>query len=543
MYMKPWFKNVLIFVLIFIFFLLLQGWTTFADPDCFYNTKMALMMKDELVFKEFPWLQYSVLKDNYIDHHLLYHIFLMPFVSLEKIGVDPLLGVRISAMLFATLLIFVFYLILKKFKIKYPLLFVGLLLVANPFVFRISLARAPAISGVFLLLGTYLIIAPKNFISSRWRNIFLFIISFFYVWLYSAWLLLPVILFFYLVGTAIDQGLREKLGIKLRWWSGWWKNIMRAIRENAGKIVVCASGIVAGLIINPYFPANLKFYYHQIVQISVVNFHSKFGVGSEWYPPEPVALFKILFLFFVALLVAIAIFFAFRKMRDKRTWTLFLITFFFFAYTMKARRSVEYLVPFGVFFIALVYDNLLDKKSWPELEAKFKKFFTNQQRKILIALVSVLVFVAPYFIYHGIANNRKSLRNFKFNHFQDVSSWLKENVEPGQVVFNSNWDSFGYLFYHNSDNYYITGLDQTFMYSYDPELLELYIDITNGLGVKTLRDDVENKFNSEYILALRERNQNLYRRLKMLSKDFELVFEGEELSVFKIKSKRINADN
>ncbi len=546
--MKDLLKSFAIFAILFVFFLLLQGTTRFADPDCFYNTKMALLMKNNLVFKEFPWLQFSVLKDNFVDHHFLYHIFLIPFVSLEKVGINPLLGVRISAIFFASLMIFIFYLILKKFKIRYPLLFVFLLLISAPFVFRISLARAPAVSGIFLLLGTYFILKSRNRSTQEATQISadkfcwpLFVVSFFYVWLYSAWLLLSVVLFFYIVGSVIvdknkDGANKLVLG---RTWS--WSAIIRivraiisAIRKNASKVISCLSGITLGLIINPYFPVNLKFYYHQIIQIAVVNFHHKFGVGSEWYPYDIINLFRNLFVFFIILLIATALFFAFNKRQNKKSWTLFLITFFFFIYTLKARRAVEYFVPFGVLFIAFVYDNIFQKKTWPELEQKFKKFFTKKQQTILVVLVSILVLIAPYFIVNDLMSVHRNLQNFKFNHLEKVSQWIKENVAPGKTIFNSNWDHFGFLFYYNSNNYYITGLDQTFMYSYDPNLLELYIDITKGLNAVDLKNNLKNKFNSEYILVSKKRNKEFYRNLEIL-KDFERVYEDEEMSVFKTK--------
>lgn len=548
-------KNIIIFILIFTYFFLLQSTSHFADPDSFYNTKMALLMKEQFIFKEFPWLQFSVLKDNYIDHHFLYHVFLIPFVSLAKIGINPLLGVAISALFFATLLIFIFYLILKGFKIRYPLFFIFLLLISAPFIFRISLARAPAISGVFLMLGSYFILRSrsestpiakrKNAKIIDWP---LFFISFFYVWLYSAWLLLPVILFFYLVaarlrpyGPKSPPDLLDYGGQVLNFYHKLkginFKKILKdswvVLVEEKNKIISVFSGLTSGLIINPYFPHNLKFYYHQIYQIAVVNFHTKFGVGSEWYPYDPIVLYKNLFLFFIILLTAIALFFVCNKKQDSKSWSLFLVTGFFFLYTIKARRTVEYFVPFSVLFIAFVYDNIFEKKSWAELEQKFKDFFSQTQRMVLITLTGLIVFIAPYFIYHDLVSIRQQLRHLKFDHLQKVSQWFKENVPPGTTIFNTNWDEFGFLFYYNSNNYYITGLDQTFMYAYNPALLELYVDIAQGINVINLKGNLKNKFNSDYILLSKERNKKFYDNLTHLKKDFELVYEDEEASVFK----------
>ena len=560
---KKVFINIIIFLLILAYFFILQGTSHFADPDCFYNARMALLMKKQLVFKQFPWMEFTVFKNNYIDHHFLYHIFLIPFVSLSKIGISPLLGVKISAILFAAFLIFTFYFILERWQIRYPLIFIFLLLISTPFVFRASLARAPAVSGIFLLLSVYFILKDSqiprlsgNKTRSRALSYLkiinwpLFIISFFYVWLYSAWMLLPVVLTFYWTACfcqsygrrALNSG-REK----------WLKNAVLILRrffilakkvfkEEKPKILSCLAGILAGLIINPYFPRNLKSYLSQIYQIVKINFHQKFSIGVEWYPYDPIHLYRDLFIFFVILSISVALFFVFSKKRDKKTWTLFLITSFFFIYTLKARRSVEYFVPFGVLFAAAVYDKIFNKKSWDKLEIKFKRFFTKKQQAILIILIGILVFVFPYFIYHDLINTHQELRHFKFNHLQKVSGWLKQNVEPGKTIFNSNWDHFGFLFYHNPNNYYITGLDQRLMYAYNPALFELYLRIIKGDETTNLKDKIRNKFNSEYILVSQVRNKKFYHNLEVLKKDFKMVYKANGIGIFKITKNNKNTN-
>src|SRR3989344_6279113 len=72
----------IIFEVAFIVFYFLQNQLTFADPDSFYHVKMAILMKEQGIIRDFPWLQFTVLKNYYTDHHLLYHIALIPFISI-----------------------------------------------------------------------------------------------------------------------------------------------------------------------------------------------------------------------------------------------------------------------------------------------------------------------------------------------------------------------------------------------------------------------------------------------------------------------------
>src|SRR3989337_4312435 len=43
-------------------------------------------------------------------------------------------------------------------------------------------------------------------------------------------------------------------------------------------------GLLAGLIINPYFPDNIAFTWQQAVKIGLINYQNIIGVGGEWYP-------------------------------------------------------------------------------------------------------------------------------------------------------------------------------------------------------------------------------------------------------------------
>ena len=64
--------------------------------------------------------------------------------------------------------------------------------------------------------------------------------------------------------------------------------------------------------------------------------------------------------------------------------------------------------------------------------------------------------------------------------FQDASMWLMEHTEPGERVYQTDWDNFPELFYFNTHNTYIVGLDPTFMYLANPELYLLWRSIGRG---------------------------------------------------------------
>ena len=68
-----------------------------------------------------------------------------------------------------------------------------------------------------------------------------------------------------------------------------------------------------------------------------------------------------------------------------------------------------------------------------------------------------------------------------FEYYKGAAEYIRDHAPPETVVFNSDWDDFPYLFFFNSDCYYILGLDQLYMIHYDRELFDLWKDIRDGI--------------------------------------------------------------
>ena len=239
----------LVFLVALTFFSWLQSASILPDPDGFYHAKIAQLIGQQGVVQDFPYLQSTTLKHDFIDHHFLYHLILIPFVKIFT----PLIGVKIAQSILVGLLIAIFYKFLKKEKVKLPLLWILILITSSPFVFRISLIKANSLSLIFLFIGLGFIFCQKY-----WH---LLALSYFYVWAYGGW---PLLLIFVLFFTAANQ-LLEKIKPKTAW-----QYILRKINflkqgqqkrlPNLKLFLSCSIGLILGLMINPYFPKNLKFY-------------------------------------------------------------------------------------------------------------------------------------------------------------------------------------------------------------------------------------------------------------------------------------------
>lgn len=502
----------------FSFFFLMQYNPTFADPDSFYHTKMALLMKDRGIIYDFPWLgNYTILGHAYTDQHLLYHAFLIPFVA----WLHPVVGVKLATAILATAAIMTFVWVLQRWRARFAYVFGFLLMIIPPLIFRLDLPKAPAVSIIFLLLGTYLVVAD------RWRA--MFVLAWLYVWAYGGFSLVAVISGLYVAVNVIGSFIKW-LTHQSRNRHGWWPAIWR---QKSWLVFFSAlAGVGAGLLTSPYFPKNLEFYRYQLFEIGVKNYHQLIGVGGEWYPYEIWDLLSATVFAIIPAVLALAVFVINRKERQRHHILLLLLMLSFLALTLKSRRYVEYFVPFTMLFAATVLGQWLQRVQWRRYWHSFTRLYFRKQ--ILVTLVSIYFLVTvPTIIIQGVLNERTQLaEGTSYTQFAAAGAWLAQHSNQGDIVLHSDWDEFPALFYYDDVNNYINGLDSTFMYLYDKDLHKKWVDITMGNQIPGLRNVVMNEFKARYVFATLDHTA---MRRNMESVGFLLVYEDSEAAVYEVK--------
>src|SRR5437588_10544330 len=134
-----------------------------GDYDGYYHIKWSRLIWDNLRAGHFPpafpWLPLTTLNPkNYVDHHLLYHIILIPFTWFR----DMQTGAKVSAILFASLAVFSCYWLVVRYEIRYRLIWLLALLASSaPFLYRMNMTKAPPFAIIFLAIGTYLLFERK----------------------------------------------------------------------------------------------------------------------------------------------------------------------------------------------------------------------------------------------------------------------------------------------------------------------------------------------------------------------------------------------
>lgn len=466
----------LIFFLASGLFLFLQAGDTFADPDSFYHLKMAQLGPQ----KSFPWFQTTVLKDYYTDQHFLYHLLLPTTFA----------GAKIFTALAGASFFVIFYLLLRILAINYAFWFTLPLFFYSPFIFRLSLTKASALVLLFLWLGLIFLVKKRNF--------FFLPLGFFYVWLHGGFILLPLVSLFF-----------------------------RRLKP----FFFSSAGIALGLIINPYFPQNLKFYWQQLVQIGILNYKNKIEVGAEWYAYHPVEFLGATSLLLIFFVLALTIFIFYYRQQDSFTWSLFFLSSFFLIITLKSQRYVEYFVPFTYLFSLVVLADYLKgnfRQHWSSFLGWQKK------HKVLVRILAFYFFFAlAWSAGKSIWDNKRELADgFKITLYQGAMNYLKENTLAGEVIFHQSWDDGPILFYQNDKNYYLVGLDTTFMYNYDRRLYQIWRDLGEGKIKENIGQVIRENFHTRYaFVSKNERSKLLWAYLKR-DKTAKLVYEDDQALVF-----------
>ncbi|MBN1779278.1 MAG: hypothetical protein JW816_03605 [Candidatus Buchananbacteria bacterium] len=505
--LKTYLIYVLFFVIVFGLFLYISSDLTFSDPDSFYHAQMALTLRDQGAITQFPWLSGTNLKYSFTDHQFLYHLILIPFVSLFT----PLVGLKFATVLFASLMIWFFYWFLKQFKIHGAFWYGIFLTAIAPFVFRLNLAKAQGL--VLLLLFIFLYLLFKR------QYLWLILVSAFYVWLYAGWPLLLVLTIIYLIVNLFYY-------LKKNQWFIVQKIKSKIKVQSLLLLFSVVVGLAAGLFFNPYFPENLSFYWQQTFQIALFNYHNVIGVGGEWYPYAIKDLILDTLPFFILYFISLVIFVINYRKQAIVNWFFAIVAFLFLALTLKSQRNVEYLVPFGLVFCALTLNVFM-----PKIKAALKKI------KLYRVTSLVLIIILSTFLYLYSSTVKDTYASgFSFDHFSASATWLKDHAPKQSIVFHSDWDEFPFLFYFDSNNYYIVGLDPTFMYLNDPDLYQRWDDVVTGKTSQDLYQTIKELFNADYVFVDYKDHPDFDENL-LSNIYFKQVYSDNEAHIYQVESK------
>ncbi|MGI8554816.1 MAG: hypothetical protein ACR2LT_00445, partial [Pyrinomonadaceae bacterium] len=408
-----------------------------GDWDGYYHIRWSSLLWENFKhgrgLPEFTWLPLTVLNArDYADHHFLFHLMQIPFLWFF----EPVMAAKVAAVIYGSLAIFSVYWLMFRYRIDYLLLWLGALLTcANPFFYRMNMAKAPPLTIIFTIIGIYYLFERKY--------VWLAPLMFLFVWTYS---LFPLLLIAAIIWAAII-GWNEK---KLEW---------RPVAYTLG-------GMIAGNLINPYFPNNLKLFYEHFVEKIKVGSDFVVSVGGDWYPYSGQELLTHLPIALAAMIIGYILFAPKNgKLPEKATFFLAFVTILLAA-QFRSKRFAEYFPPFAILFAAFSWQAfripniLLPEDFRREIEPYLDKKKSEKEEKFQLAkkigagVLGFLFFVLIIYDFRGVnfqwwffdikpEGLTESIRNNEPNtKYQRAMNWFLQNVPEGERIFNCNWDDF-----------------------------------------------------------------------------------------------------
>ena len=437
-----------------------------GDYDAYYHFRWSRMLWEGLLAGNFPpafnALPLTTLNPrDYVDHHLLFHVFQIPFTFFS----DFQTGAKIGTWLFACLAVFSCYWLMIRHRVSYPLLWlVAVIGSSAPFLYRMNMGKAMSVSIVMLVAGLHLLFERRY----RWLLPLAFVFALTYDMVFLLWAAAG---FWLLAVVWQERALNREVG--------------RAL----GALGLVILGTALGSVINPYFPHNVRLTYeHLSMKVTAKDFST--AVGSEWYPYST---WEFLGNCGVALAAMVAGYIAIRDTADRRrekALLLLLFSTFLMVVNMRWRRFAEYFPPFAVLFAAFAVEPYIRlareryalrgraAEGEGAERAPEPARVENARAWEMILVASAFALLAAPMVWYARVTSQDIAGMAGPAMYSGGSEWLAKNAEPGELIFNTDWDDFPKLFFYNPQLAYISGLDPTYLLDKDRRLAELHGKIT-----------------------------------------------------------------
>jgi hypothetical protein len=489
---------------LFLYFGLIQSVANrISGNDSYFNIKYAWLLWHDGAVWNFPWLQGTIFRDAWVDHQFLFHVLLIPFTWIG----DLYLAAKVAGAFWATAAVYSVYLVIRRmggdgspwrrWAWIWPLVIVAS---SNTMLYRLSNTRVQAVSAVFMMAA----IALQE--KGHYRS--LLPLGFLFAWLYhGSVILIPLTILYALSCLIIEKRLV-------------WKPIAYA----------CA-GLTLGFLINPYFPDSLRFLVRHLPDVA----GNGTGVppSAEWVSYASWDLFQTTRGAWLLLLLGILIMTFYRLGLTRRTLFHFLACCMMLVLFLRARRFVEY----WPLFVTLFSASVIHEASGVAMSSikRLANPAEIQERRLrwFAFLSGLFVVLIAASVVNAVRTGREISQNAPADRFADASSWLKANTPWHSVVYNSQWDAFPDLFFHNHHNLWVAGLNANFTYFLEPRLWLLYKNVSEGVVEDTARY-LKQSYHADYALTLKKEG-GLVRLADRPENGLVPVWEDRQTAIYRLQ--------
>jgi hypothetical protein len=444
-----------------------------SGNDSLYHIKYAWLLWHDGAIWSFPWLQGTIFRDGWVDHQFLFHLLLIPFTWIG----DLHLAAKVAGAFWASAAVWSVYLVIRqmgeagsqwrRWAWVWPLVIAAS---SHTMLYRLTNTRVQAVCAVFMMAA--IILQEKG----HYR--YLLPLGFLFAWLYHGSVILVPLTLLYTFSYMIVER-------RLIW----------------RPVVYACGGLALGFLINPYFPDSIGFLVRHLPDVA----GSGTGVppSAEWVSYASWDLFQTTRGAWLLLLVGVLMMTFYRQGFTRRTLFHFLACCMMLVLFLKARRFVEYWPLFVALFGASVIQEVSGEVI-ASVERISKPADIQERHFIRLAFLAGLFLVLAYVAaLNALRTGHDIAQNAPTDRFANASAWLKANTPRHSVVYNSQWDAFPDLFFHNHHNLWVAGLNANFTYFLEPRLWLLYKNVSDGYVEDTARY-LKQAYRADYALTLKK---------------------------------------
>jgi len=461
----------------------------FYESDSYYHVFVTRLIKDYGFHYQFPWAQFSTLKDFYADKDFLFHFISVPFLYLNS---DIVTAGKYAVIFYDIVFILVYVFILRKYLSNYLAgYFLLLPFLSVTFTTYILDLRSFTLANILTILGIYFLIEKKP--------VRVFIICLLYALSHTSFI---TIVAFALICEAIRYIFHKEVFFK--------------------NIYIPVMGILFGCLIHPNFPNNFLYTHLCFLVEGYIKKGINLGFGEELFSFSTARVFIENFALFFSLNVIfwMAVYSRVKINFATAVWAACANFYIIFAF-QSDRHWYPANILFFIFFAAYLKDWLAHKE---------KKAVSL---KINIFIILYLL-IAAAFLPAGLKNLKATIEYHTRvgAHYKKVGLWMKGHIPPAETVYHNNWNESAYFICFNPANNYIVVLDPMYMFYRYPGRYLFYRDLSLGKNAEPYKA-LKNVFKVKY--GYTRKNNSFYLRLHNAPDEFKILYEDDLGVVFKLE--------
>jgi hypothetical protein len=418
-----------------------------ADPGLFdidaqYHYKVARLIREHGPWVDISWLPYTILGEHGPDHQWLFHLLVAPLTLLG----NDLRAVMLASAIVAAAMPAALMLLYKRAAIPVPALFaIAAVLASSALPARYLALRAQDLAVVFMVAAL--------FCMAQRKTLWVGIIAFLFTESYHGAVILALLL-------AAD--------LAARW--------VVERRIHTASITATAVGVAAGLLLQPWFPDNVRY----------LIFHTFFKAatgytgleGGEWFGMNVADILVESWPAHVLLASGIAAWALARRagLRTMGVDTLACCAVAAITLAMYhfAWRFVEYYTPLAVTAGALLWRDALPMLSW------------KRTRPTLATALVALIAIGAW---RGAERLEHNAPLYPFERFSNVMHYVDEH-DPHPFVLNVLWSDFQQLVYWSDHARFAAGLDGHYLMYGDLARFKAWYALAGSATTTNLAADV-----------------------------------------------------